>query len=613
MVKIVMRICCFVLLLLGTAASAADANNGSVVVQGSIISPPLASTGTVLIKTLGGGILPLSEPTPVDDAKIAFEETKEAAIRANDEAAVAADKATKSNSAEDKAAADKAKAVADKAKEEHQVAADALAKTEKTAADDKKANRRFVSLSLRKGDLVEASYTTEPDPSQPGAVRDRLTQAIKKMGATLTGTVEEVAGDMAWIVVRTQHTPEAANKEQNVAIQTPEALQSVVKNMEAGDGVNVTYLEKANNTRIAQTLEWQNKPVKLWKRWAAVLGGALFLYLLAYVFTDKNPKALIIGQDDRYSTSKFQTILWFWLVISAYIAIVAHRMLNSDWTYVGGVDIPLNLLALSGLSVITFTAAKFITLGKVDRAAEQGQEIKQKSLTGPKLNDLIRNDQGELDLGDYQLMVITLLAIVVYAFSVVEFMDSIQFRRKVTMPDVDVTLLAIFGLGQLAYLGKKAAGEGLSPEEIGYVSKAATTAAAAAKAEADNAEKAASAVAAKAKEAQSAADAAARATNKAGAEPEATKAANAAKEALNSAQQASSAARATVEKVTELDRLKTGWPRHPEIATIAKSAETARAQDMARADKAAKAADAKATEAQAAADLAQQKLAEKPA
>ncbi|PTQ78982.1 hypothetical protein C8R21_1373 [Nitrosospira multiformis] len=38
-------------------------------------------------------------------------------------------------------------------------------------------------------------------------------------------------------------------------------------------------------------------------------------------------------------------------------------------------------------------------------------------------------------------------------------MENIEFRRVVTMPDVDATLLSIFGLGRAAYLGKKAAGE----------------------------------------------------------------------------------------------------------------------------------------------------------
>lgn len=165
-----------------------------------------------------------------------------------------------------------------------------------------------------------------------------------------------------------------------------------------------------------------------------------------------------MGKDGRYSSSQFQTVLWFWIVISAYIAIVFHRITGAGWSYVGGVDIPQNLLILSGISVLTFASAKAITVGKV----EKGQ-VRQTPAEEPKARDLISDDIGRTDLGDFQMIVITFLAVIIYAISVVEFMERIEFRRVVTMPDVDATLLAIFGLGQAAYLGKKAAGDQVLP------------------------------------------------------------------------------------------------------------------------------------------------------
>lgn len=77
----------------------------------------------------------------------------------------------------------------------------------------------------------------------------------------------------------------------------------------------------------------------------------------------------------------------------------------------------------------------------------------------PRVLDLVTDDSNHTDLGDFQMVAITLLAAIIYAISAVEFMDHIEFRRVVTMPDVDATLLSIFGLGQAAYLGKKAAGD----------------------------------------------------------------------------------------------------------------------------------------------------------
>jgi hypothetical protein len=46
------------------------------------------------------------------------------------------------------------------------------------------------------------------------------------------------------------------------------------------------------------------------------------------------------------------------------------------------------------------------------------------------------------------MVAITILAVIIYAISAAEFMEQIEFRRVATMPDVDATLLSIFGLGQ---------------------------------------------------------------------------------------------------------------------------------------------------------------------
>lgn len=73
--------------------------------------------------------------------------------------------------------------------------------------------------------------------------------------------------------------------------------------------------------------------------------------------------------------------------------------------------------------------------------------------------NLVQNDLGGFDFGDFQMLVVTLLAIAMYLILILHFLSSIEFRTTVTLPDVDSTVLAAFGLGQGAYLAKKAAGD----------------------------------------------------------------------------------------------------------------------------------------------------------
>ena len=307
----------------------------------------------------------------------------------------------------------------------------------------------------RLGDLVSLTY----EPTPKGNI---LREEIRIIGTTVIGTIKEIAADMSWLIVRTRNLDEPQN-EVNVPLQTSIQFQPLVSAMRPGDGIMATYvrsggLNTTDGINSVKSLEWQSKSVGRAARWWSLIGAMAALYILAYVFTKGRPTALFLGTDNRYSSSKFQTVLWFSLVISAYIAIVYHRIFAAGWSYVGGVDIPPNLLILSGISVLSFTAAKAITVGKVEKAATEGRTDMKANADTPRILDLVTDDSNRTDLGDFQMVAITILAVIIYAISAVEFMDHIEFRRVVTMPDVDATLLSIFGLGQAAYLGKKAAG-----------------------------------------------------------------------------------------------------------------------------------------------------------
>ena len=98
--------------------------------------------------------------------------------------------------------------------------------------------------------------------------------------------------------------------------------------------------------------------------------GSLVYFYLPYWYSDSGPSSpmvlskLIVGQDNRYSNSKFQVALWFWILLSSYLAIVVFRCIYAGWDFFGRVNIPQNLLILSGLSALTYGGAKAITTSK---------------------------------------------------------------------------------------------------------------------------------------------------------------------------------------------------------------------------------------------------------
>jgi hypothetical protein len=125
-----------------------------------------------------------------------------------------------------------------------------------------------------------------------------------------------------------------------------------------------------------------------------------------------------------------------------------------------GIGIPQNLLLLSGLSAFSFAAAKGITTAKVQVAQAQGI-LQPKGGSGSKglLVDLTTNDTNRLDLGDFQMLFVTLIAVGYYFVLAFAKLGALDATTNAALPEVDTTILAWFGLGQGAYLAKKAVGE----------------------------------------------------------------------------------------------------------------------------------------------------------
>jgi len=180
--------------------------------------------------------------------------------------------------------------------------------------------------------------------------------------------------------------------------------------------------------------------------------------VLGFVMSKGRFVSLIRGEDGRYSNSKFQAVIWFSVVIVVYGSNLVLRGLRLGVGLMS-VNIPEHLLLLSGLSAFSFAAAKGITVTKIQNAVAQGAPPpKQGVPSNGLIEDLTTNDSNQLDLGDFQMLVITLIAVVTYAFVAFDALGTLNAVAGAMMPDVDSTILAAFGLGQGAYLTKKAVG-----------------------------------------------------------------------------------------------------------------------------------------------------------
>jgi hypothetical protein len=279
--------------------------------------------------------------------------------------------------------------------------------------------------------------------------------------------VQAVAGDQSSIDVSSCPTTDCTRMH---LVVTDGVVKDQLKQFHKGDHVHVVYsTDKGLSTVKAVAVDaWQ--PPLFSRTWVllASTGACLFLYC---IFSGFKPLKLIIGDDNRYSNSQFQMAAWFFALITTYVATVSLRVLWAGWDFIGGVNIPQNLLLISGMSVLTFGSAKAITTSKIDeqRAAGNNDPKNSANATPNLLRDLTHNDgkaavgnqpavPPRLDFGDFQMLVITLIALATYIVLVFNFLGTIEYSKTMNLPDVDTTILAVFGLGHGAYLTKKAAG-----------------------------------------------------------------------------------------------------------------------------------------------------------
>lgn len=311
--------------------------------------------------------------------------------------------------------------------------------------------------------------------------------------------IQQISADGSSMTVQRRLAPSPTTKSGQPAsppkpevITVPQPLRATVLRFKVGDCVDIEAVAMPQAGTLA-AISATSVPSGNWTRRIPLIGGALLVPVLAGLFIGAGPRGFLIGKDGRYSNSKTQAALWFTVLIGAYVSALLLRWMIGGAGFIGGVQIPTNLMMLSGLSVLTFAGAKWITTARVEEAARKGakeaeKEIKPLVKSGdldppegaaavealtedakdavkppnpstPSLTNLVTDDQGLPDFGDFQMLVVTGLAVFVYLIQLDHFLGAMPFTKSITLPDVDTTLLATFGLGQGAYLIKKAAAD----------------------------------------------------------------------------------------------------------------------------------------------------------
>ena len=176
--------------------------------------------------------------------------------------------------------------------------------------------------------------------------------------------------------------------------------------------------------------------------WVPALVVVVMWLVVSLITGSWNPLKFAIGEDNRYSISKFQLLLWTVSVLFAYIAVVSARVAAGLVADIP--NVPENVLLALGLSGATSVVAKGIKVNNLRTGKELSTTLVD---TGP-ISTLLTNKDGSLSLHKLQYLVWTFVAIGV-------FLVSLDQSTRLTLPDIDTTLLVLSGIGAGTYLSQK--------------------------------------------------------------------------------------------------------------------------------------------------------------
>lgn len=206
---------------------------------------------------------------------------------------------------------------------------------------------------------------------------------------------------------------------------------------------------------------------------AAVVAVLGFFALLTFV-GNGHVHVLVVGKDGRTSTSKLQAFLWTVVLAFAVLALILQGVTD--------INIVPDYLYLLGFPTLALLLSKGIVQQKISNGdvvkvtpteAASGQTAPAAAVTPATpaaaaappaaaaappaaaptrswrdwLGDIINNDEGQADLGDFQYVVFNLIAL---AYFVIHFFDA-----PGVLPKIPQTLLVLTGASAGGYVGNK--------------------------------------------------------------------------------------------------------------------------------------------------------------
>lgn len=180
--------------------------------------------------------------------------------------------------------------------------------------------------------------------------------------------------------------------------------------------------------------------------------GLELLFIAIVAITTPRIRTMVIGKDNRVSTSKTIAAAWTLVVAAGLFAVVYASWLDHPQAinYMDANGIVGQYAVLFGGPI----GAAILAKGIVTRQVDQNPSLKQPG-GSPSPADLIADDKGNTDLGDLQYVLFNTVAV---AFVI----GTLLNHPMLGLPHIPDVLLGLTSVSAVGYVGKKA----LTPTDV---------------------------------------------------------------------------------------------------------------------------------------------------
>jgi hypothetical protein len=182
-------------------------------------------------------------------------------------------------------------------------------------------------------------------------------------------------------------------------------------------------------------------------RWGFVIGLGVELAAIAVLALFGKPvSTFVVGHDKRVSTSKTIAVVWTFVVVAALVAVV-YASLRNHPEALNATD-AANVMGQYALLFGGPLGAAILAKGIVTSQVTKDPAAKTVA-TSTGLTDLVLNDAGDADIGDFQYVLFNAVALL--------FVVGMLLHEPVKgLPHIPDVLLGLTSVSAVGYVGKKA-------------------------------------------------------------------------------------------------------------------------------------------------------------